>query len=93
VEAAYGCRQLRVVDASGMKGEGLPTLFCGGDDLLIAKFQAGVISANLGPVQPSLPRARQPCHHSQFQRRCSSLQYQKSSLLLSLQYQKMLPAS
>jgi transposase len=61
VEAAYGCRQLRVLDASGMKGEGLPTLFCGGDDLLIAKFQAGVISANLGPVQPACPAQRQPC--------------------------------
>ena len=66
-----------------MKREGLPTLFRGGDDLLIAKFLDRRDLGQSGPrVQSCLPPARaNPATIRQFQR-CSSLQYQKCSLLL-----------
>jgi hypothetical protein len=76
-----------------MKREGLPTLFRGGDDLLIAKFLDRRDLGQSGPrVQSCLPPARaNPATIRQFQR-CSSLQYQKMLPAPSLHYQEMLPA-
>jgi hypothetical protein len=73
--SAYGAGQIRVLDASGMMRD-LATLFRGGDDLLIADSEPGVISVNLAWRSALLAFARATLPPLAISR-CSSLQSQK----------------
>jgi hypothetical protein len=72
----------------------LATLFRGGDDLLIADSEPGVIPANVAPRPACCPRAPTPAaiSNSSCSSPCNSQNLPCNTQKLSLQHPKALPA-